>query len=243
MDSLRLAKVAAVHPEGHSVDLVFLDDGSRIPSVQVMSPGASTNTGVNDLPTPSLPPSGDKWDLLESKDRDLVAVVAFMKRLPIVLGFLYPQVSQMLFAERDRRVERHASDVYTTVDADGNVELYHPSGTYLRIGTSPAHEDLTGRDLDKKWAIRKNTDKAVHVHLAVANAGVEVASLDVAPNGDVSLEHAGDLTTTTGGDAAAEVAGSVAVTAGGDLSLVAGGNITITAAGNVAVSGTRIDLN
>jgi hypothetical protein len=34
-----------------------------------------------------------------------------------------------------------------------------------RIGTTAAHEDLTGRDFDGKWKIAKNTAAAVYVHL------------------------------------------------------------------------------
>jgi hypothetical protein len=180
-----------------------------------------------DLPVPSLPPSGDKWDLNESKDRDMLAVVAFFKRLPIVIGFLYPQVSQMLFSDQNRRIERHASDVYTTIDGDGNTELYHPSGTYLRIGTAAAHEDLTGKDYDGKWKIEKNTTTAVHVQLTVKNAGSQVASVNIDPSGNVSLTHSGDLSVNT--------AGNVAVTAGGTMDLTSTGNMTLTA--------PRIDLN
>lgn len=229
IDGLRLAKVAAIHPEAHAVDLVFLDNGSQIPLVQVMSSAASTNSGLNDLAEPSLPASGDKWDLSESKDRDIMAVVGFFHELPIVLGFLYPQVCQMLFADKNRRVNRHASDVYTSVDADGNTELFHPSGTYLRIGTTPAHEDLTGQDYDQQWKIEKNTDKAVHVHLEVANAGTPVASLGVDPSGNVALEHDGNLTADTGGNAVVDIAGTLNATVQGDITATTPATVTVDA--------------
>src|SRR3546814_4397963 len=50
------------------------------------------------------------------------------------------QVCQMLFKDLERRINRHASDVYSTIDADGNMEVYHPSGTYLQIGRASCRE-------------------------------------------------------------------------------------------------------
>jgi hypothetical protein len=37
---------------------------------------------------------------------------------------------------------KHASDVYTSIDQFGNIELAHPSGMFLRTRTSQAHEWL-----------------------------------------------------------------------------------------------------
>ena len=196
MGSLRIAKVMAIHPEGYSADLVFLDTGSQAPSVQILSPSASTNTGLNDLAEPSTPKSGSETDVAETKDRDIYAMVAYAGRTPVIMGFLYPQVCQMLFTDMQRRIMRHASDVYTSIDSAGNFELFHPSGTYLRIGTTPAHEDLTGKDFDKKWKIAKNTTTAVHVHLGVSNAGSQVASIDIDPDGNITEQNNGNLDAT-----------------------------------------------
>lgn len=196
---LKLGIVVDIHPEDNAVDLLMLDDGSRVPGVQVMSMSASSNTGLADLTMPDRP-RADKWDPQKSNTRDIIAVVALTGMKPIVLGFLFPQVSQMLFADKNRRVFRHASDVYTVIDDDGNVELYHPSGTYFRIGETAAHEDLTGQDYDGQWKISRNTDKAVHVRLRVAAAGTEKANVSITPGGDLSAVVAGDITLDAAGD-------------------------------------------
>jgi hypothetical protein len=219
MDSLRIAKVMAIQPGGYAVDLVFLHDDSQVPGVQVMSPSASTNSGFNDLAQPSPPPSGSKADVTQTNNRDIYALVGYVGRSPVVLGFLFPQVCQMLFADMNRRIDRHASDVYTSIDEQGNVELFHPSGTYLRIGTNPAHEDLTGKDLDGKWKIANNTGTAPHVHLTVANAGAAVASIDIDPSGNVTEQNNGNLSATVGGNLVAAVSGTGAVTVGGNLDI------------------------
>jgi hypothetical protein len=219
--SLRLGRVAAVHPEDHSVDLVMTDDGSRLAGVQVMSGAATTNTGSNDLADISIPSSGDPWDLTTQTDRDAMAVVGFFGRHPIVLGFLFPQVCQMTFDRKNFSVHRHPSDVYVAIDNDGNTEVYHPSGTFLRIGASPAHEDLTGKDVDGEWKIAKNTDSAPYVHLVTAAAGAVKADLQIDPAGNISLDHVGNLTSHTAGNAAVTVDGTTTVTSGGNAHVTA----------------------
>lgn len=212
MASLRWGRVAAIHPEDYSVDLVMTDDGSRLAGVQVLAPHASTNSGANCLPKPAAPSSGNAWDLTEATDRDVLAGVAFFGPYPVVLGFRYPQVCQMLFKDLERAINRHPSDFYTSIDGEGNFEAYHPSGTYIRIGTTPDHEDLTGKDFDGRWKIENNTATAPHVRLVVANAGTQVASLDLDPSGNVTLQNNGNLAATVGGNLTANVTGNVDVT-------------------------------
>ena len=220
MNFLRLARVAAVHPEDYSVDLVMTDDGSRYPGVQVLSSAAMTNCGIADLRT--ITATGEKYTLTQSTDRDAMAVVGFLApTVPVVVGFMFPQVNQVLFAEQNRRIQRHASDVYTSTDGDGNFELYHPSGTYLRIGTSGDHEDLTGKDFDGKWKISKNTDKAVHVKLRVSNAGDDKASIGIDPSGNITLQNDGNLSATVGGNLSASINGTTTVNSGGSATVTA----------------------
>lgn len=198
MSGFKRGKVVAIHWEDHSCDLVMLADGSRLTGVQILSSSASTNTGLNDLAAPGAAPGGDKWNASQKTGRDITAIVGWADGVPFVNGFLFPQICQMTFKDANRKIDRHASDFYHTVDGAGNAEWYHPSGTYLRIGTSPAHEDLTGKDFDKKWKIANNTGSAPHVHLTVANAGAVVATLDISPAGAITVTGATLAATLTG---------------------------------------------
>ena len=184
---IRLAKVVRSYPEGHSVDLVMYDDNSPVSNVQVLSGSASSRSGFSGLVAPTAPPDGE-WGNRDSGDEDMIAAVAYMRGEPIVLGFLRPQVNQMTFKDENRITYRFPSDVYVTCDGKGNTELYHPSGTYLRIGSGKDHEDLSGKDYDGAWAINRNTDSAVDVRLGVSNAGTEVASLHFDPLGNVNFQ-------------------------------------------------------
>lgn len=211
---LKLAKVVTMRPADNSADILFLDNGAPAVGVPIMAgAGTSSRTGTVDQPAPTIN-AADKWAPQDSKDTDITAVVGWFGNQPIIMGFLYPQMSQMLFADIDRRISRHTSDVYSTIDKDGNAEFYHPSGAYIRFGTSPAHDDLTGLDLDAKWRITRNTDKAVHIHVGQAGGA---ASLDIAPGGAIVITTVADVTvnsptSTVNGDAV--VNGDVTVNEG-----------------------------
>ena len=232
--SLRIGRVTAVHHEDHSVDLVMVDDGSRLTGVQVLAVGASSNTGVVNLPEPVATP--DKWDLTQRTSRDASAVVGMVGTAWVVVGFLMPQVSQMTFAA-GRYVNRLASDVYTSVDGNGNIELHHPSGAYIRLAETPGHEDLAGQNFDGNWALTKNTGRSLHLQVVVGDTTVHIT-----PGGDISIDHPGNLTVNTGGDASVTVAGSTTVTSTGAVEVNAP-TVTIdspstTCSGNLTVTGT-----
>jgi hypothetical protein len=218
--NLRLAKVARAYPGGHSVDLVMYDDNSPQTNVQVLSGAASTRSGFSGLVAPTAAPDGE-WGNQDSGDEDMIAVVGFLHGHPVVLGFLFPQVNQMTFTDENRLTFRSPSDVYVSIDKDGNTEVYHPSGTYFRIGETKEHEDLSAKDYDKNWSINRNTGKAVHVHLGVSNGGAKVADVDIDPQGNITLEHIGAMDTTTGKHWETDVAEKTDWTSGGRVKIVA----------------------
>lgn len=187
---LSLAKVVGVHRESGTVDLIMMHNDRPVSAVKVMSGTASGNTGFTDIPVPDIN-AANPYQASNTGGRDMVAVVAEFSGIPVVLGFLFPTVSQCLFRDANRMIYRHASDVYLTIDDAGNTELAHPSGAYLRIGKSGAHEDLTGKDYNGKWKIARNTAQDVHFHIAM---GGGAASLDIAPDGTIVVDAKGTVT-------------------------------------------------
>ncbi len=103
MSDIKLAKVIKTYPEAYRVDVLMLDDGTEISNIQVMASLATNRTGITDLP--ELERSGEK-DLLFSQDKDAIAVLAYFALMPVVIGFLHPTTTQMLFKEKDRMVYR-----------------------------------------------------------------------------------------------------------------------------------------
>ena len=190
----RKAIVVACHPEDNSVDLVMCDDGARLSGVPVMSQSGSARSGSVDMPEMPNATGDAKWDITKRHGQDMEALVATMGRgNPIVVGFLYPQISQMTFKDAKRKFTRHQSDVYHTIDGNGNVELYHPSGAYVRIAESLDHEDLEKKNFDESLVLDRNKDKKVGMRVSLGGVKIDikdgVVTIDakrvVVPNGDV----------------------------------------------------------
>ena len=181
----RIGYVVAVHPEDHSIDLVMADNGERLIGVQVPTLNGSTRTGTIDLP--AVPEKKDKWDITQLTGQDMKAIVGYVGRNPVVRGFLFPQVNQMLSKDPKMRIDRHQSDVMTTIDGDGNIQLTHPSGTYIRIGETPDKVDMAGKNADGSAAFDRNTGRKVNIRIGLAGGVLE---LTMTPTGGVLLKAA-----------------------------------------------------
>ncbi len=193
--ALRHGIVVAVHPEDHSVDLVLTHNGARLVGVQVMTPNGSTRSGLADLPR--IETKANKWDITTAGDQELIALVDYVEKTPVVMGFLYPQINQMLFADPTLRLMRHQSDVISHIDGKGNMEIRHPSGAYVRIAETPGSTDLAGRNFDGNLKVTRNTNRQVHLRVALAGNAVE---LTMAPDGTVTMKVRGDMTMEADGE-------------------------------------------
>lgn len=181
--AMRKGIVVATHPEDHSVDLVMVDNGERLVGVQVMTPSASSRTGSVDLP--AVPEKKDKWDITREDGQDMHAVVDYVGRTPVVIGFLYPQINQMLFKDPKMRFDRHQSDVMRYTDGDGNFGIMHPSGAFIQVGESPEKPELAGKNADASLEPDRNTGKKVFLRVSLAG---NVAELTMTPEGTCTLK-------------------------------------------------------
>lgn len=226
----KLARVVATHPESHAVDVVIMDDNRRLGGVQVMSMMAGGDVGSVDLPEPTVTDAKHPFDSGNTGKRDIYALVAFVSRdIPIVIGFLYPQVAQVLFAEKNLRLNRHASDVYNTVDGLGDMELHHPCGTYVRVANAREHRDLSGQDYDAKWKIGNNTGRAVDVHVEIENGGAHKASLTLTKDGNLKVH--------TTGYAAVRAEGRASISSGEDVQVHAARSVKVLGSNSVQIDG------
>jgi hypothetical protein len=208
VNGLALARVVETHPESHSVSVVIMETQQRITGVQVLAGVAGSDFGFTDMSEPDA----TGYEAKNSGTRDIFAVVGYVNRTPVVVGYLYPQVAQNLFREKGRMIYRHGSDVMVTVDAGGNTQIAHPSGAFIRIGESPDFEDLAGKDYDGKFKTARNTDKQVSIR--VSNGG---GTLTMDPSGHVTVQASG-----------VSIISDVAVT----------GNVTVS--GDVVASGKSL---
>lgn len=238
-NALGIGWVVAVYPQGQSID-VLMEDGTRLSNVQAMVPTGSDATGLADLPDIGLPSDNTRWNFNGNPERNVRAVIALYRANPICIGFLLPQITQMTFARKNFRVSRHASDVYTTVNDSGDVELYHPSGVFFRIAVESVHEDLTGQDVDQSWAIARNTAAQVHVHLEALGGTV----LDIGPTGAVTLTAPTGVTVTapTTFIGPMMITGDVTITGTVDITGLTSITGDLTVDGAVSFSGGAVDM-
>ena len=172
--------VVATHPSDHSVDLV-LADGRRMVGVQVATPNGSTRSGTFDMP--AVPDKADKWDITKLTGQDQIALVDFVGDIPVVVGFLFPQISQMTFDDPKMRVTRHQSDVMSMVDGDGNMQVTHPSGAYVRMGETADAVNLGSKNTDASLAADRNTGRKLFMRVVVPGS----FDLKITPDGQLSL--------------------------------------------------------
>jgi hypothetical protein len=194
--AIRIGIVVAAHPEDHSIDVIMTDDYSRIAGVQLLSSNGGAAYGTHDMFVPEEKSGDEKWSLAKRSAKDQKVAIDFSGPMPIAVGFIYPQIGQMTFADKNRRVQRHSSDVYSTLSSTGDMEVHFPNGTFFRIGASPDHEDLAGKDADGNWAINNNTGAATHLRLVLGNGGAVKADLHIDPSGNVTgtFQGTGNLT-------------------------------------------------
>lgn len=181
--ALRKGIVVDVHPEDHSVDLVLVDNYARLVGVQVQAHTASSRSGSIELPDVEV--RKDKWNIGEVTGQEVQALVDFVGRVPVVTGFLYPQISQMTHKDGKLKYHRHTSDVQTYTDGQGNMGLLHPCGAHIVIGTDANPKDFSGANFDKNSAIDRN--KGNNVLIKVELSGKAVV-LTMKPDGTVLME-------------------------------------------------------
>lgn len=122
--NLRLAQVVAVRPASRTVDLVMLDDGSRVADAQVASGMVASDSGfwaVPSVPKPSREAAAGGRQ--PPGHRTLLAVVVSVFGRPIVLGFLQPLGGTANTAEQDLAFYKHPSGATFSVAPDGTVQV------------------------------------------------------------------------------------------------------------------------
>lgn len=162
---LRQGIVVGRHPEDHSVDLVMVDDGSRHVGVAVLTPNGSGTSGLFDMPP--VPDRGaDKWDIKTPVMGEQIALVGFMRKIPVVVGFMFPKGGQMTFNDGKRMVYRHQSDLTVSIEETGALHIRHPGGLSLSIGTPDNPRDGTNQSSAGNFAVTKNKTQRLDVSLS-----------------------------------------------------------------------------
>ncbi len=130
------------------------------------------------------------WDITKTTGQDMIAFVDYVGRNPVVTGFRFPQINQMLFKDPKMKFSRHQSDVMSYIDGSGNMGILHPGGAFIQIGSSPEKPDFASKNADASLSPDRNTDSKVYLRVALAG---NVAELTMTPDGGCTLKLAKDL--------------------------------------------------
>ncbi len=237
---VRLARVTGVNPEGQKLEVIFLDTGDYGRDVQVLSPYAGTDFGfTSGIPAPEEEGHDPNMEPNEPGKRHIIAAVASVQGVHLCLGFMFPQITQMAFPKSthpNRLIERHTSDFYRTVSDKGDMDMVHPGGAFMRIGSGTEFESLCKCDYDKQFVIKHNKSSNPSITLSTSEGGVGGAKVTLHANGDIVVTAAGKVTVTAEGDIAMKSGGTISMEAAGNVTSAAGGNVTSTAGGTVSMS-------
>lgn len=238
-EAIRFAKIVKAHPSSNSHDVVMLDDGSRFPGVQSIATHASNNAGTINMHRPDQD-EADDWSPKMASDedqtkRDVIAVVAMVGVTPVIIGHIYPPVSQLNFPDTDEfknlQLDRHASDLVQSTDDAANYNIKHPSASYISMSQTGAPPDFTGKDYDKVWKITRNTASQAMIVI-----NTEKARITIIPSGTITEFAENQITITA-------QRFNVDIYAGSDITLTAGRDINETAGQHIQLTAPRIDLN
>ncbi len=233
---IRLGQVVRVNQTRRTVDLVMLDNNEPVREARVLG-AASSVSGSWNVPDMPKPASEMQAGELPAAGRSMVAAVTMCGRRPLVVGFVPAEGNEVVFTEADLEVHRHPSGVVTSIDQGGNVQVTHPGGATLRIGT-PAVQDISTLAADQNWAIPAGTPPTIT--LTTGQVSLTIA----AGSGNVVLKTSGDATVmaenaTVAATQTATIMGASVVLGVGGKRVVVDGD-PVSGGGTVMATQTRV---
>jgi hypothetical protein len=247
----RLAVIVAVYPDRRTADIVMTDSWQPVSNVPILSSQVGSDHGSWDFPEVPKPSNSSQVASPSQTGRQIVALVDSAAGRPVIVGFLGPSGGQMAFTQQNRQVYRHASGAYTTIAPDGSLETWHPSGSYVRIGTG-GHESLSAHSVDNAW---KETSGAAQPTITVHT---EKFNVTIDPDGNLTMDTRGNVTVTADGDISMTNQGTFSASSVGAMTLSSeasinataphvdwqiGGDLGITATGAATITAATIALN
>ena len=203
---LKIGKVIGVNQARKTVDVSMMDGSGTYHEVVVLSPSASTASGLSYLPKMHLP-GEDRDEPVAFERRDIYAVVGFINAvgtLPVVLGFKHPQISQLSFDNKEgfenQRLERHEGDRYHRIVGDtvaefggddvlSEEEIRYPDNSYFRVYPEGDDRKLTNisrlnEDAEKQpFRVKKEEHKGFYFQ---HSSGTRIL---VDPDGQIKISH------------------------------------------------------
>lgn len=134
-------KVIRFLPSSNTADVVTIDNNISLLNCNICcSMPAGFEYGTRYFPTHD--DQNPEVEYVNSAG-DIYCVAAFLENdynNAAILGFIFPTQTTLSIAEYGLFIFRHESDVMWMVRGDGTVQIYHPSGSIIKIGDNDINE-------------------------------------------------------------------------------------------------------
>lgn len=230
---LYFAKVVRFYPSSNTVDAIEVDGGIRFPNAAITC-STPTNFFFGERYFPSHDGMQAEIEFI-NPSADIYCVAAFLENdynNAVILGFLFPKETVLSISEYGLHIYRHESDVMWMIRSDGTMQIYHPSGSIIKIGDDTTNELTDDREqagmypakadgFNVRSAPEYNSRKTSNLFIGWYKG--QKIKLDSDGNIIVSTENAEGIVQTT-------------------LTMTPDGNVTVTATNDVTVNAAR-DVN
>ena len=272
--TIYFCKVIRFNPSSNTVDVVTIDNNISLfdCSVTCSMPAAFS---YGERYFPSHDDQNPEVEYVNSAG-DIYCVAAFVENdynNTAILGFLFPRETTLAISEYGLYIFRHESDVMWMVRGDGTMQIYHPSGSIIKIGDNNINE-MTSEIVDgglypakaegmhvrptDDYNANKTTnlfikwyqgqeftlDENGNVIVKTKNGDVVTAMLTMTPAGIVTIETTEEINAITK-DLNVTASGNVVANVSGDMTANVSGDMTANVSGAAAINapGSSVSLN
>jgi hypothetical protein len=226
------AKVIRFYPSNNTADVVTVDNNISLTGCNIAcSMPAGFAYGTRYFPTHD--DQNPEVEYVNSAG-DIYCVAAFLENdynNAAVLGFLFPLETTLSIAEYGLYIFRHESDVMWMVRGDGTMQMYHPSGSIIKIGDNNINEMTDS--IDEAGLYPAKTD-GLYIRPAADYNANKTSNLFIKwyQGQEITLDSTGNLIVKTRDNAASIMmtpAGAVTIQSNSADILVPGGTVNVTA--------------
>lgn len=226
------AKVIRFYPSNNTADVVTVDNNISLTGCNITcSMPAGFAYGARYFPTHD--DQNPEVEYVNSAG-DVYCVAAFLENdynNAAILGFLFPLETTLSIAEYGLYIFRHESDVMWMVRGDGTMQIYHPSGSIIKIGDDNSNELTDDRDSGGIYPAKTN---GMYIRPASDYNASKTSNLFIKwyQGQEITLDSAGNLIVNTRDNAAVLTmtpAGAVTVQSSSVDVQAPGGTINVTA--------------
>jgi len=241
-NSIYFAKVTRFYASSNLVDAVTIDDNIALLGCQIL---CSMPAGFvfGEKYTPSYDDSNKETSYVMSP-ADVYCVATFIDdyQQPVILGFLFPKETTLSIADYGLYIFRHESDVMWMIRGDGTIQVYHPSGSIIKIGSDDVDEmtnDLMIPTTTKSFYRRDSTEYVSNKSTSLYIKWHAGQAISLESDGNLTIktsENKATLIMTPEGALSIETESDINISSQATLNLVtnpAPGNLTINGVAGV----------